>query len=153
MNRLEISKKDLKFNIDVIKKTVIGKDKDDSGNKIKIIAVVKANAMGLGIVEFSKFVINNGIHTLAVSRVEEAVELRLAKIDAEILMLSPVSSEKDINTLLDNKIILSVGSLSEFEKIEEILEKREEEASCHIKIDTGLGCCKNWFRFSRANFA
>ena len=38
MKKLEISKKDLKFNIDAIKKTVIGKDnKDDSGNKIKII--------------------------------------------------------------------------------------------------------------------
>ncbi len=140
MKKLEISKKDLKFNIDAIKKTVIGKDnKDDSGNKIKIIAVVKANAMGLGLVEFSKFVLNNGIHTLAVATIEEALELREAKIDAEILMLSPISSEKDINTLLDNKIVLTVGSLSEFEKIEEILEKRNEEWTCHLKIDTGLG--------------
>lgn len=139
MNRLEINKKDLEFNIDVIKKTIIGKEKDDNGNKIKIIAVVKANGMGLGLVEFSKFIIKNGIHILAVSRVEEAIELRKAQIDAEILMLSPVSSEKEINVLLDNNIILSVGSLSEFEKIEEILEKRGEEAMCHIKIDTGLG--------------
>lgn len=140
MKKLEISKKDLKFNIDAIKKTIIGKDnKDDNGNRIKIIAVVKANGMGLGLIEFSKFVLNNGIHTLAVSTIEEALELREAKIDAEILMLSPVSSEKDINTLLDNKIVLTVGSLSEFEKIEEILEKRDEEWTCHIKIDTGLG--------------
>lgn len=138
MKVLEINKKDLINNIRIIKKIVIGKDKDDSGNKVKIIAVVKGNGMGLGLVEIAKVLISEGITTLAVSNVEEAIALRNAKIDNEILMLSPVINEKEINTLLDNKIILTIGSMETLKQTESILEKRGEQASCHIKIDTGL---------------
>ena len=48
MKKLEISKKDLKYNISTIKKEIAEYGKDDSGNKTEIIAVVKANGMGLG---------------------------------------------------------------------------------------------------------
>lgn len=139
MKVLDINKKDLKNNINIIKNIVIGKEKDDCGNKIEIIAVVKANAMGLGLLEFSKFLIKNGITFLAVSTVEEAVRLRQAKIDTKILMLSPVYSKKDIETLLDNNIIMTIGSLQGLDILENILENRDEDAQVHLKIDTGLG--------------
>ena len=139
MKVLDINKNDLKNNINIIKNIVIGKVKDDEGNKLQIIAVVKANAMGLGLVEFSKFLIKNGINFLAVSTVEEAVALREAKIDCKILMLSPLSNKKDIENLLDNDIILTIGNLDELETLEGILENRNQEAEAHLKIDTGLG--------------
>lgn len=137
MKVLEISKNDMKNNLKVLK-GIIGNDRDDNGNKIQIIAVVKANGMGIGLVEESKFLVENGINFLAVAAVDEVLALRQAKIDAKILMLSPVSSKKDIEILLDNKVILTIGSMDELSKIEEILEKRNEEAECHIKVDTGL---------------
>lgn len=139
MKILEINKKDLKNNINIIKSIVIGKTRDDEGNKIQIIGVVKANGMGLDLVQMSKFLIDNGITFLAVSTVEEAVILRQAKIDCKILMLSPVSSEKETEILLDNNIILTIGSFEGFKKLESILEKRNQEAEVHLKIDTGLG--------------
>ena len=108
MKILNINKNDLKNNINIIKNVVIGKEKDDKGNKVQIIAVVKANAMGLGLVEFSKLLLKNGITFLAVSTVEEAITLRETKIDCKILMLSPVSDKKDIENLLDNNIILTL---------------------------------------------
>ena len=139
MKILNINKNDLKNNINIIKNVVIGKEKDDKGNKVQIIAVVKANAMGLGLVEFSKFLLKNGITFLAVSTVEEAITLREAKIDCKILMLSPVSDKKDIENLLDNNIILTIGSLEELAILEEILANRNQQAEVHLKIDTGLG--------------
>lgn len=138
MKKLEISKKDLKHNISTLKKIIKDNGKDDSGKETQIIAVVKANGMGLGLVEFSKFLIENGIKYLAVATIEELVELRKSNIDTEIIMLTPTSIESEIKILIENKATLSIGSLEELEKIEKILADKQVEINAHIKIDTGF---------------
>ena len=47
MKRLEINRKDLRDNISLIIKRANNSGKDDYGNNLKIIGVVKANGMGL----------------------------------------------------------------------------------------------------------
>ena len=81
MNTLVIKKEDIRYNIKQIKELVEKAGKDDNGNFIKIIAVLKNNGYGLGLVQYSKFLIDNGIDFLAVSTVEEAIKLREAKIE------------------------------------------------------------------------
>lgn len=136
MKKLVINRKDLKNNIKFIRKMVDSAGKDDYGNNVKIIAVVKGNGMGLGLVEYSKFLVNNGIEILAVANLEEAIELRNAGIKEEILMLTPTPKEKEIEKLIQNNITLTVSSLDQIEKIEKLAEK---EVNVHIKIDTGFG--------------
>lgn len=138
MKKLEISKKDLKHNISILKKVIKEHGKDDSGKNTEIIAVVKANGMGLGLVQISKFLVENGIKYLAVATVEELVELRDAGIDIEIIMLTPTAVESEIKILIENKATISIGSLEELKIIEKILEKQKSEINAHIKIDTGL---------------
>ena len=131
MKKLEINKNDLKNNIEIIKNI------DDN---IKIIAVVKANGMGLGLVEYSKTLLENGIESLAVANVEEAISLRKSKIEAEILMLSPIILKKDLQLLIENDITLTIASIEEYNKILEILnEDDKNQIKVHIKIDTGFG--------------
>ena len=69
MKKLEISIDDLKYNLNLIK--TYAKE-----NGAEVIAVVKANGMGLDLIKYSKFLVNNGVRTLAVATVDEAIILR-----------------------------------------------------------------------------
>ena len=54
--------------------------------------------MGFGLVEYSKFLIDNGIEMLAVATTEDAIALREAGIKGEIIILgyTPVCQKNDI---------------------------------------------------------
>lgn len=139
MNTLVINKKDLENNIKNIKEYLSKSGVDDNGNPVKIIAVVKANGYGLGIVEYTKFLIDNGISFFAVSTVEEALTLRQAGIEEEILMLSPIAIESKLKKLIENNIILTIGSKEDVEIIEKIGKNLDKKIKVHLKIDTGFG--------------
>lgn len=149
MKKIEIIKNDLKYNISVLKNKINNLPKDDEGNKLEVIAVVKANGCGLDLVSFSKFILNNGIKILAVANINELIALRNEKIDSEIIMLTPTSDKNELEILIDNKATLTIGSIEELEKIEEILEKKDLQINAHIKIDTGL--CRYGFFYDDSN--
>lgn len=156
MKVVEISRKDLENNLKIIKKIANYNGEDDNGNRVKIIAVVKANALGLDLIKFSKFLVNNGIKYLAVSTVEEAIALRKAGIKEEIILLSPTNIKKELKLLIENGITLTISSNDDISVIKEIIKSTnqyekhnssarikdataEKKVQAHIKIDTGMG--------------
>lgn len=139
MNTLVINKEDLKHNIEKIKEYAQKSGKDDNGNSLKIIAVVKANGYGLGIVEFTKFLIDNGISNFAVATIEEALALRKAGIKEEILMLSSTALKEEVKKLVENDVILTIGSTEDIEVVEQIGQELNKKIKVHLKIDTGFG--------------
>ena len=139
MNTLVINKEDLRHNIEKIKECAERSGQDDNGNSLKVIAVVKANGYGLGIVEYTRFLMDNGISSFAVSTKEEALLLREAGIKEEILMLSACSIEEELEKLIENNITLTLSSKEDSRIIESLGEKLGKEIKVHLKIDTGFG--------------
>ena len=139
MNTLVINKEDLRHNINKIKEYAKKSGQDDAGKDVKIIAVVKGNGYGMGIVEYTKFLIDNGISMFAVSTMEEALKLRKEGIKEEILMLSSTAIEDDVRTLVKNKIMLTIGSKEDIIIAEKIGKEENQTIRVHLKIDTGFG--------------
>ena len=64
------------------------------------MGVVKADAYGHGVMEVTRTLLDNGVSRLAVSMLDEAIQLRRNGIDIPILILSytdPVRAEDIIN--------------------------------------------------------
>lgn len=133
MKAVIINKKDLIYNIQKIKEYA------NHTKQVQIIAVVKTNGYGLGIVEYTKFLINNGINFFAISTVEEALKLRKAEINKKLLMLSSTRIEEDIRILIKYNVILTIGSEESAQIVNKIGKELNKKIKVHVKIDTGLG--------------
>lgn len=139
MNKLEIDKKNLKYNIEKIFKTAKEEAKKENKQPPQIIAVVKINAYGLDIVQFSKYLVENGVDYFAVSTPEEAFILRENGISCKILLLTPVIDKEILIKLIKQGIIITIGSEYEFDLINEIYEEiNVRKINAQIKIDTGF---------------
>ena len=139
MKKLVINREDLKHNINKIREIANEGKALDGKSNVKIIGVVKGNGYGLCLVPFANYLVMNGIGFLAVSTVEEALALRNAKVKAKILMLSATASKRDIDVMVQNNIIITIGSKEDLIVAEKVAQKRDVKIKAHLKIDTGFG--------------
>ncbi|MBV8661446.1 MAG: alanine racemase [Candidatus Dependentiae bacterium] len=104
----------------------------------RVMAIVKANAYGHGIVECSLFLQAQGVHYLGVALIEEAIILRDAGITLPILVLGGVMIEQ-IPLFLTYDIDIMASSIDKLIAIDACASKFGKKAKVHLKIDTGLG--------------
>jgi len=104
----------------------------------RLMAVVKANGYGHGAVEAARTALLNGASALGVARIQEAVQLREAGIEAPILIFgySPLESA---GTLIDYELTQTVYSARTAEALSEQADRRGKKIKIHIKVDSGMG--------------
>lgn len=102
----------------------------------RFLGVVKADAYGHGALRVSKLLQDCGADYLAVSCLDEALELRRGGIDMPILILGHTPPEYT-DVLINNNITQTVTCLA---KAEEYSEKITDgrKLKIHIKVDTGM---------------
>ena len=140
MNKLVINKENLLQNVQKIKEHAQTNLPDDKGNPVKIIVVVKSNAYGLDLKQYVQFMVNQGFDFFAVSTVQEVVEFRKLGFTQQLLMLSSTGIKKEIKILIENNVIITIGSKETVDTVCAISkEMPEKKIKAHIKIDTGFG--------------
>ncbi len=125
---IELDMNNLAWNIRETRKCI--------GNR-PILAVVKCNAYGHGLVEMSQGMAHNGISHFGVVKVWEAVSLREKNIGSMILNLGPFSRIETVDIVKHN-ISQSVYT-DAVDILAEEARKQQKQVSEHIKIDTALG--------------
>lgn len=107
------------------------------GNDRKICAVVKADSYGMGAVELSKMYVENGVDMLAVAVIGEALELREAIKEIDILVLG-YTTEEFFDDAIENNITLTIYNYDHAAKLNEVAESLNKKAKIHIKVETGM---------------
>ncbi len=127
----------VKYNYSEIKKLV--------GSKTKVMAVVKANAYGHGILEVAKTLSGIDVDYFGVATVDEALNLRRNNIRTPILVLGCVTKE-EIRPMVENDITITLGNDDLIPLIDKVSLNLKKKAKAHIKIDTGMGRIGVWHR-------
>ncbi len=102
----------------------------------EIMAVVKSNAYGHGMVQSAKIFKQAGCQWIGTVNLEEALELRKNNITGPILVLSYFHPDKLAEAIKQN-ISLTVYHLTAVRTISRLAEKLNKTAAIHFKLDTG----------------
>ena len=105
--------------------------------KVPVMAVVKANAYGHGLVEVSKTLEKAGADWLMVGKVGEGITLREAGISRPILNFGPWAPQESAE-LVGRGISQSVYT-EDVGALQEAASKLKKTASVHVDVDTGMG--------------
>lgn len=99
--------------------------------------VVKANAYGHGAVRVAQALSQVGCRSFAVSCVREALELRRAGIDADVLVMG-VAERELLPEAIRQNLILTAASLTDIQAIEQAAAGQCCPVRVHLKVDTGF---------------
>jgi alanine racemase len=107
--------------------------------KTEIMAIVKADAYGHGVLEVVNRAQAEGVNWLGVATVEEGIKLRQAGVKLPILILGTVLGEQ-LPQIVEHDLIPPVYTYETARKISQLAEQKDKkEIKVHIKIDTGMG--------------
>jgi alanine racemase len=110
----------------------------------QILAVVKANAYGHGLIPVAWALVQAGVDGLAVASVVEAVTLREAGVKAPILVLGQCLPE-EAPLVVEYRLIPSLGEFRAAKALADEAVATGCVVPFHLKVDTGMGRYGVWY--------
>jgi len=108
------------------------------GDGRKVIAVVKADGYGHGMVPVARRLVQAGCAHLAVVTVAEAAELRFAAIDCEILVLGGVHDAAEAADVLELGVTPVIQHAGHIGLLSHNARERGTPLSVQVEVDTGM---------------
>ena len=124
---IEIDFEAVKSNFQEFKKNI--------NRNTKLCSVVKSNAYGHSLIDFSKEMERLGVDWLAVDSIVEGLRLRKEGIEAPILVLGHTLPEMFLDAVKGD-ISVTIGSFNCLEKV--VSRKDLFDLKIHLKFDTGM---------------
>ena len=110
---------------------------DPPSSSPQLIAVVKANAYGHGLVPVAQALETAGATMVACADIEEGVQLRDEGLRLPILVFGALTVS-DLNGIFEYDLIPTVSSPSAARALQDAASIRGVFLHCHLKIDTGM---------------
>ena len=126
---IEVSLENLRYNLELIR---------NHTNNRPLMAVVKSNAYGHGMLRVAKLYEKLGVNCLGVALLEEGIVLRESGITLPIVVFGGVL-KKQIPAYLEWNLEFFVSSSGVLRETERICKSCGQQAIIHLKIDSGMG--------------
>jgi len=104
--------------------------------KSQILAIVKTNAYGFGVKEVSDYLFSRGIRDFALAKPYEALLVKRANPDANVLLMGP--SSECLRELVEAKVQLACFSNSNRDAIAKHAASSGVKVQVQVKVDTGV---------------
>lgn len=105
---------------------------------VQVMAVVKANAYGHGMIPVAKAALQAGAQWCGVARIEEALDLRSAIPNCPILILG-YTPPAQMQSAIEGEISLTIWDEAQLEQASHAAQQTGHSARLHLKVDTGMG--------------
>ncbi|MGB2924953.1 MAG: alanine racemase, partial [Limnothrix sp.] len=127
---VEINHQALAHNVQVLKKSL--------APQTALMAVVKADAYGHGVLKVAETVLKNGATWLAIATLGEGVELRDAGITAPILVLGATNTREEIEAIAHWNLQPTLCTVEQTQLFSATMKNLRQILPVHLKIDTGM---------------
>lgn len=124
------------IDLDTLKENYL-KLKEHIGNDVKFMGIVKADAYGHGSVQVGRCLQEAGADYLAVSSIDEAMELRTNGITMPVLILGHTPRDQ-VEKLIENDITQAVTCEAKAINFSNEAVRLGKTLKVHIKVDTGM---------------
>ena len=130
MNKIIIDTSALQANFRILQQRV--------GQDIRIVAMIKADAYGHGMIETARIFSREGCSCFAVTKIQEGIELRRAGITGQIFILLGFQASEE-QLFFDYDLTPVIFDYQALKLLSQAAVRQNKKMAVHLKVDCGMG--------------